>query len=127
MYRKGTPTAIPWYQINTPSLPCTEIHFRIFEWYYHPLGQLVLYTKRGILSTLFFTDTICSNGWTHFRGTCFVLETMNSFLTWTTAEDECKSMGGDLASVRDEHDMGLIHALLTQNAVEKDTTTFIGT
>ncbi|XP_045920215.1 ladderlectin-like [Micropterus dolomieu] len=61
-------------------------------------------------------STSCPEGWTDFNDRCFLY--VPRFMTWTAAERNCISMGGNLASVHNIQEYHQIQAMIlreTQN------------
>ena len=55
----------------------------------------------------------CPNGWSFLQGDCFKnVKSKGTSLTWDEARTECKSLGADLASVKDEETQTFLYSLL---------------
>ncbi|XP_047435900.1 ladderlectin-like [Mugil cephalus] len=62
-------------------------------------------------------------GWSEYNGRCFIF--IPSSMTWTSAEKNCQSLGGNLASVRDVFEYQAIQKL-TSNGTSHYPDTWIG-
>ena len=54
----------------------------------------------------------CPNGWSFLQGDCYKNVASDSSLTWDKARTQCKILGADLASVKDEATQKLLFTLL---------------
>ena len=54
----------------------------------------------------------CPNGWSFLQGDCYKNVASDTSLTWDKARTQCKILGADLASVKDEATQKLLYTLL---------------
>ena len=54
----------------------------------------------------------CPSGWSFLQGDCYKNVASDTSLTWDKARTQCKILGADLASVKDEATQKLLYTLL---------------
>ena len=54
----------------------------------------------------------CPNGWSFLQGDCYKNVASDTSLTWDKARTQCKILGADLASVKDEATQKFLYTLL---------------
>uniref|UniRef100_A0A3Q3RXI8 Ladderlectin-like n=2 Tax=Mastacembelus armatus TaxID=205130 RepID=A0A3Q3RXI8_9TELE len=55
----------------------------------------------------------CPSGWTEYCGRCFTYVPRE--MTWADAQKNCQTLGGNLASVRDKHEYGVIQKVISDS------------
>ena len=63
--------------------------------------------------SFYFFSGKCPNGWSFLQGDCFKnVKSKGTSLTWDEARSQCKILGADLASVKDEETQTFLYSLL---------------
>ncbi|XP_039677802.1 galactose-specific lectin nattectin-like [Perca fluviatilis] len=60
----------------------------------------------------------CPRGWTRYNGRCFLY--FPTAMTWSNAERNCQSLGGNLASVHNVHEYHEIQRLIVKTSYEHE-------
>ncbi|XP_071964993.1 uncharacterized protein [Antedon mediterranea] len=54
----------------------------------------------------------CPQGWSKYNEQCYLFQTSDAFMDWNTAQKNCASIGGNLASVCTYDEMQYIHSII---------------
>ncbi|XP_072043070.1 uncharacterized protein [Amphiura filiformis] len=91
-------------------------------------GFIANYAQHRVNSTIAPGDR-CQEGWSYFKGSCYVVVDNANTLSWFNAEEMCQEEGAHLVSIRDEQDMDFVHSLIInslQDHVTPPLNIFIG-
>lgn len=68
--------------------------------------------------------TSCPSGWIPFNGRCYLYVAQS--MIWALAERNCHSLGGNLASVQNSKEFGVIHIMSTSSITQNQVVAWIG-
>ncbi|XP_038587387.1 ladderlectin-like isoform X2 [Micropterus salmoides] len=68
--------------------------------------------------------TVCPNDWTPFNGRCYLF--VQQPMIWALAERNCHSLGGNLASVQNSKESGVIQAVMTLSNTQNQIVAWLG-
>ncbi|XP_028420386.1 ladderlectin-like [Perca flavescens] len=80
------------------------------------LCAMMALTRAAVKSHLVKRATSCPSGWSEFRGRCF--HYFPRAMTWSNAERNCQSLGGNLASVHNVQEYHEIQRLIMSTSYE---------
>ena len=71
-------------------------------------------------------DHLCTREWTHWNGHCYKFLREAESIRWTTAEENCKQLGGHLVSIQNDDENRFIHSFMIENGLPKYSKCYIG-